>query len=233
MIEFFKQALIFLCKEIKQCFFPPNCLLCGKPEQDYLCASCYTKLKQDTVFCIENIKKKQGFYFEKHFYLFFYQGMAKKLLTQFKFGEKSYFAILFAKIMIKNEKLCGFLKKYDIIMPVPIHKKRKAQRGYNQSELICTELVRIIKENKIGTIFLEKNCLQKVKHNLPQSSLNRKERVENVKQVYSLRHPERIKGKNIILVDDIYTTGSTVNACAKILKENGAKTIIVVTIAKD
>ena len=118
-------------------------------------------------------------------------------------------------------------------MPVPIHKKRKAQRGYNQSELICTELVRIIKENKIGTIFLEKNCLQKVKHNLPQSSLNRKERVENVKQVYSLRHPERIKGKNIILVDDIYTTGSTVNACAKILKENGAKTIIVVTIAKD
>lgn len=233
MLEFFEQALIFLYKVVKQWLFPPNCLLCGKVEQDYLCASCYAKLKQEAVFGMDKIKKKQSFYFAKHFYLFFYQGMAKKLLTQFKFGEKSYLSTLFAKIMIKNEKLCGFLKKYDIIVPVPIHKKRKAQRGYNQSELICTELVRIIKENKIGTIFLEKNCLQKVKYNLPQSSLNRKERVENVKQVYSLRHPEKIKGKNIILVDDIYTTGSTANACAKILKENGAKAILVVTIAKD
>lgn len=232
MLVFFRQALIFLCHIIESILFPPDCLLCGKAEQNYLCASCYCEIKKEAIFKIEDKIEKEIF-FDKHLYAFFYQGKIKTLLTQFKFQDKSYLYLLFAKILIKNKKLCGFLEKYDIIMPVPIHKKRKVQRGYNQCELICTELVRLMRENKIGTIQLEKNCLQKIKNNLPQSSLNKKERVENVKQAYHIIHPDNIKGKKIILLDDIYTTGSTVNACAKLLKEKGAKTILVVTIAKD
>lgn len=227
---FFRRLLIFLWKCIKELLFPSTCLVCGKQKQDSLCAHCYQELNKEAVFELKNVTDDR-FYFDYHIYAFYYQGRIKKLLTAFKFQEKSYLYSIFAKILVKNKKICGFLEKYDIIIPVPIHQKRKAQRGYNQSELICKELVKRVKEKT--QIQIETDCLIKIKHTKPQSSLNKQERMENVKDVYKLQNKEKIKDKKIILLDDIYTTGSTVNACAKLLKENGAECVLIVTIAKD
>ncbi len=132
----------------------------------------------------------------------------------------------FAKIILKNEKMYRIIQSYDIIGAVPIHKKRKNERGYNQSELIAKEISRNIKELKYGKI------LRKIKNNERQSSLSKDKRNQNVKGVYQIENSQIIKGKKVILFDDIYTTGSTVEECSKVLKANNAKEIMILTLAK-
>ena len=121
------------------------------------------------------------------------------------------------------------LKKYDIIIIVPISRQRKKDRGYNQSELVAREISKIIK------IPIVPQILYKTKNTVPQSSLNKAQREENAKGAYQVIHINKINGKRILLIDDIYTTGNTVNECAKVLIKKGIKRtdIGVLTIAKD
>ncbi len=109
---------------------------------------------------------------------------------------------------------------------MPIHKIRKRQRGYNQSVLIARDLAKNIEGLKY------ENVLKKTVNNKKQSSLSKKERIENVKNVYEVKSREIILNKRVILFDDIYTTGATVNECKKVLKENGAKDVLILTLAK-
>jgi len=166
-------------------------------------------------------------FIEEHFYLFLYTGIMREKILQYKFKEQTYLANMILEFCIKNEKLYRFFKKYDIICSVPISKSRKRKRGYNQSELIAKKI------SKITLLHFEKNIIMKVKNNTPQSKLNKKQRQENVKNVYKIQNQQKIKNKNILLFDDIYTTGATVNECAKVLKNAGCKNVGVLTIAKD
>ena len=129
--------------------------------------------------------------------------------------------------LLKQQKVFEIIKTYDIILPVPISKKRYNQRGYNQTELIAREI------SKRANIELVTNCLYKEKNNVPQSTLNKEDRIENVKNAYIIKNSKIIKDKRVIIFDDIYTTGSTVNECSKLLKQNNVKKILVMTIAKD
>ena len=222
----FKFSLNFLCKEIEKILFPPCCLICGKWNTNILCKECKKEIYEKAIFQIE--EKDSNYYFEKHIYIFQYEGKIRSHILDYKFKDKSYLYKIFSEIVTKNKKICGILKKYDIIIPVPIHTKRKRQRGYNQSELIARKIAKSEQNLKY-----ENKVLQKEKHTVPQSSLSKEQRKQNVQNVYKLVNQEKIRNKKIILFDDIYTTGSTANACAKLLKENGAKEIIVLTIAKD
>ena len=129
--------------------------------------------------------------------------------------------------LLKNKNFFQILKSYDTIIPVPISKKRFAQRGYNQSSLIAKEIAK-----KLDITYNDK-CLFKTKNIIEQSKLNKEERQKNIQGVYELYHKELLKDKKILLVDDIYTTGSTVNECSKILMKANPKKIGVFTIAKD
>jgi len=212
----FDNILVFL--------FPNVCSICDKVNNDSLCSKCYGKLKKITKYRLIKHKDKC---FDEQLYLFKYEGIIREKIIQYKFYEKSYMYKTFAKIILKNEKKCSFFKSYDIIIPVPIHKKRKNKRGYNQSTLIAREI------SKSLDIICMENILYKKINNTMQSALNEKQRKENVKNVYAIKNIENIKNKNIILFDDIYTTGSTVSECAKLLKQNGANKILVLTLAKD
>ena len=222
-----KDALIFLWEKIESILFPPLCYICGKRGKNIICERCTRKLEKLAKYKIEQHDAEID-YFSYHIYLFDYTGVIRKLLLDFKFHDKAYLCEIFVKFLLKNEKIGRFLKNYDIIIPVPIHKKRQKERGYNQSLLIARKW-----EKEETRISVEANVLLKTKHTKPQSALSREERIENAKQVYEIQNAEKIKEKDIILLDDIYTTGSTVRECAKILKENGARSIVVVTIAKD
>ena len=135
---------------------------------------------------------------------------------------------MFAHIILQNKKICVRLKKYDIIIPVPIHKQREKQRGYNQSYLIAKELQKNIKE-----ITINNNAIVKIKNIKPQSELSKLQREKNVKDAYKVKNIEKIIGKKILILDDIFTTGSTVGECSKKLIEAGCKTVDILTIAKD
>lgn len=225
----FINASIFLAKKLtkklESIVFPPCCAICGKLNSKKCCKDCEKRINSQLNLNIEN---KAGYYFEKHMYLFKYKNEIRNLILDYKFRDKSYLYELFAKIITKNEKICGILEKYDIIIPVPIHKKRKKQRGYNQSELVARQI-----SKNIANLQLENKAFIKIKNNKPQSTLNKKERKQNVKNVYKLENKGKIENKNIVLFDDIYTTGNTANEIAKILKQNGANKILVLTIAKD
>lgn len=221
------KALIFLWSEIQTLLFPQCCLICGKVNSTIWCKQCKREVCQKVIFKIEN-KNEKEYYFSKHISIFLYEGKIRTLLLDYKFRDKSYLYKIFSKIIIKNTKICGILKKYDIIIPVPIHKKRKKQRGYNQTALIAREMATYIDELRC-----EETVVEKIKHTLPQSTLKKEQRKQNVQNVYKVKKKQKIEHKRIILFDDIYTTGSTVNSVAKILKENGAKEILVLTIAKD
>lgn len=223
----FIKASIFLIKKLERLVFPPCCLICGKLLSEIYCKDCEKRISEKLNLKIEN-KDKKNYYFEKHIYLFTYKDEIRNLILDYKFNDKSYLYELFSKIITKNEKICGILEKYDIIIPVPIHKKRKQKRGYNQSELITREI-----SKKIPSLIHENTALQKTEHNVEQSSLSKEQRKQNVKNVYKIINKEKIENKNIVLFDDIYTTGNTVNEISKILKQNGANKILVLTIAKD
>ena len=134
---------------------------------------------------------------------------------------------MFSEIMFSNQAFSEALKKYDIVISVPVSKKRKKQRGYNQSELIAQDICRKLDKK------YAKNILIKTKNTVAQSTLNKEQRQENAKGVYSLKNENKIKNKKVLLIDDIYTTGSTVNECARVLKQANLEEIGIFTIAKD
>ena len=121
------------------------------------------------------------------------------------------------------------LKKYGIIIVVPLSRQRLHIRGFNQSQLIAHCISNILQ------IKIQKNILYKTKDILPQSTLNKEQRIQNIKGVYKVQNIECIKNKKILLIDDIYTTGSTLNECCKILVKKGInkQNIGVLTFAKD
>ena len=201
--------------------FPKVCLECGKQGEQYICSSCLSKSKLN--FKIVNIYNKDYKYLV---YLEKYQDNIRHKILNFKFYDEAYIGEYFIKFLLKNKSLCEFLKKFDLIIPVPMYKSKKSRRGYNQTELLANSL------SKTLNIECRKDILVKVKENKTQSRLHEKERIKNVKNVFSVESQNNIFGKNIILVDDISTTGATIGECAKLLKKVGADTICAFVIAK-
>ncbi len=121
---------------------------------------------------------------------------------------------------------CGVkMLRADAIIPVPLYKKRLRQREFNQSALFAKHLACSIGKPLIL------NCLIKTRDTMPQVGLSAKERGKNIRKTFEIRNKELIGGKNIMLVDDVYTTGATVRECSKVLKKAGAKDIYVITLA--
>ena len=218
------QLLISFINYALNLIYPNVCGICGRLCKDDLCKKCEIKLNRIAKFKVNKYLDKS---FRKHLYVFKYEGIIKEKLTDFKFNEKSYVYKSFVNFALKNKKFCRFLKSYDIIIPVPIHRNRKIIRGYNQSGLIARKIA------SSCNILYKNNILIKKINNKPQSTKNKEERIQNVIGAYSVRNTQEILNKKVLILDDIYTTGSTLNECAKILKENGAKCADVITIAKD
>lgn len=225
--------------------FPSKCGFCNRLNKEGICAKCFQELKSTEANIVENYHENKMFVFEQHAYLFLYKDQIRRKIIEFKFHDKPYLGKTFAKIMIKSKKICGFLQKYDIIIPVPMYVKKEKKRGYNQANLLAKEIMHQInrlsqkkeKQNdsieQIQNLQYEPTILRKIVDTKNQSTLNKQERMENLKNAYKIVNAEKIKNKKIVLVDDIFTTGSTANECAKVLKQAGAKQVAVLTIAKD
>ena len=196
--------------------YPTVCGFCNQICKENLCKKCEIKIKEYEINSIRKIKDK---YFDELLCLFKYEDDIRETLIKYKFQNKAYLYKTFSKIILKNEKICGFLKKYDIIIPVPISKKRKQKRGYNQSLLIAKDIA------NFTNLKLEDKCLIKQKETIEQSKLNKNERKINVQDAYKVKNKEKIFNKNVLIIDDIYTTGNTVNECARILRQAGTKNI--------
>ena len=210
-----------MIEKILNILFPKMCLNCGKQGEGYLCSSCF--LKSNFKFKIIPVKNKCYNYL---IYLGKYKNEIRRKMLDFKFYNKAFINEYFLEFLLKNKNICAFLKNFDLIIPVPMFKTKKLKRGYNQTELLGKNL-----SKKLGLEYLE-DVLVKIKENKTQSLVLKNERKQNVKNVFKIENPFYIKNKKIILVDDIYTTGATIDECTKLLKKSGVKEILVLVIAK-
>ena len=195
---------------------------------NFICKKCEMQLKKvEQATILKQGEQIENKYFNELIYIFKYEGQIRKLILEYKFNEKSYLYLTFVNFLLKNEKIFENIKKYDKIIPVPISKKRMKTRGYNQRLLIAKEI-----SNKTN-LELMNNCLFKTKNIIEQSKLNKEEREKNIQGVYELKNKHLIENGKILLIDDIFTTGSTVNECSKMLKQANANKIGILVLAKD
>ena len=173
-------------------FFPPICGMCGEINENYICNNCYENIKKIKK-CVINEYNNRNF--SKHLYIFRYEGIIRNKIIEYKFEDKGYLYKMFAKIILSDKKTCNFIKRYDVIIPVPISKKRKKKRGYNQSELVANELAQKLNQDIWTDIIIKK------KDNKPQSELNKLERIKNVEDIYEINKPIEVKNKKVLLLD--------------------------------
>jgi competence protein ComFC len=207
--------------------FPVKCILCGKTGAD-LCLSC---LKDSPPAERESAKWIFPLYDYRH-------PVIKKSLWLLKYKGKKRLVSVFAEILYEKilEELSDLsvMENFHnaILIPIPLSPKRYRERGYNQAELICGELVKI---NNLchGVDFeLENNILTKSKNTEHQARIkDRRARLKNLSGSFAVKNEGLIKNKNIILIDDITTTGATLAEAKKILKQAGARKVIAFTVA--
>lgn len=219
-----------------------NCLICGrelpKPNRYSVCNSCYAKqevigdnaclkcgkmLFAEEQYCLDcqNHEKE----FDRAFAPLCYSGGAATTVMNLKFHGKKYLAKPMAKWMTDKFLETGLIA--DVVIPVPLHSRRKKERGFNQSELLASEIAASL------ALPLDATSACRVKDTLVSSKLTggRKAREENMKDAFSVTDKETIKEKRVLVVDDVLTTGTTANELSKALKKAGAKKVYVLTFA--
>lgn len=200
-----------LKKRLIALIFPTRCPVCSKvifPHKDF-CAECSSSL---TVYNgNHSIKGAESFTAA-----FEYNEKISPAIILLKRGIKGNAAYALGTALAAALKNNGISQKTDIIIPVPLYKSDKRERGFNQAELIAREIGRILK------IDLSTDIVEKIRKTNPQKTLTKRERKVNLKDAFKVVMPDRIKGKRILLIDDVCTTGSTLTEITGLLLKNGA-----------
>jgi len=218
-------------------FFKSTCLVCGKVSEIELCDSCinqFQKLPKNTCPICKNLLKnnicysckEKNFKFKKLIALGVYTGILKVIISNFKFAKIKRYKEPLGFFLAEKIKQEFDLDKIDYIIPVPLHKEKLKERGFNQSELLAKKISKLIKKPCLKT-------LNRIKNTLPQYSLSPLEKIKNIKDAFELDIRKiNLQDKNILIIDDIFTTGSTVQEMCKVLLENGVKDIYVAVLTK-
>ncbi len=234
-----------MLKYLIDLIYPRRCPVCGdiaSPRGNLACPPCKTKLK----FVVEPKCKKCGKHMEfdeqescfdcvkkQHQYsygvsLWEYDSTMKKSISDFKYSSRKEYADFYVEEFVKYYGKEILIVSPDVMIPVPIHKSKLIDRGYNQAEILCQGI-----SSKLGITTLP-NLLRRDKKTLPQKELNDKERFKNLKQAFSFNEKALIKHghsiSKVLIVDDIYTTGSTIEACTRILLDNGINEVYFASI---
>jgi competence protein ComFC len=213
-----------LLNTILDVIFPTKCISCKEKGVD-LCLRCLCSFP-------EAERESESWIFP----LFDYRNpLTKKAIWLLKYKGKKRLAKIFAEAMYSRilEEL-GELAQFEnflepLLIPIPLARKRMRERGFNQASLLCAELIKLDKNINFG---LEKNILTKPKDTKHQAQIeDRKERLKNIVGSFAVKDPEKIKKRNIILIDDITTTGATLREAKKVLKQVGARKIVAFTVA--
>ena len=204
--------------------FPPTCAICGAYGDEIFCQKCAERIK----YTGRAAEKFPGeFSFDSARSIVVYEGPIKEAIHKLKFRNKKALADpLIELVTIYLDKNCRAFDDAQLVLPVPLFGSREKGRGYNQSVFFANAVSGYL------NIELNENVLVRVRNTKPQFELKRPDRFANVKDAFEIANGEIVKGKNIVLVDDILTTGATASECAKVLKSAGAGKVSVLTLAR-
>lgn len=232
--------------EISDALFPPSCIACSdvlaSVQEKGFCRECTQSIlfitqsrcpvcgiifpdspASDHV-CGECLEVRPHYSFARAALV--YEGIIHDAIHRFKYGRNLTCGRVLADLLADFDFPDMDWSVFDLILPVPLHIRRLRERGFNQSLILARAL------GKKHGVDVDFSLLKRRKLTLTQTGLDKKEREKNIKGAFVVSHPERLRGKNIILVDDVYTTGATINECAKTLKKAGSAQVAVITLAR-
>lgn len=198
---------------------PPFCPRCGRPF--VAAAMAYSPAHR----CQACRVRKPHFLLARSAALYARDESLREILLLFKHGRRIAVGRHLGRLMAEQAPVRFDLSGIDVVIPVPLHPSRERERGFNQAEVLAKVLSR-----RHG-IPLLKGLLVRIRPTPPQTG-GRQERMRNVRGAFQVRGPERLRGRSILLIDDVYTTGATVNECAKVLMKAGARAVSVYTLAR-
>lgn len=225
-------------EKVLKILFPESCPVCGKPSTGHntapICSGCWEGILQykgavclkcgkplvsdASITCGDCLKEEPAFKWARSFGI--YDGALKKAINLFKYYGIKRLSKPLSELMFKIK-----MPAVDVVVPVPLSKKKLKQREFNHAALLA-KYISIYLGTRVTL-----NCLVKIKETMPQVGLSAKERGKNVRNAFVAKNNEFIKGKNILLVDDVLTTGATIRECSKSLKSAGAGEIYAITLA--
>lgn len=217
-----ERVLIFCrsCWDAMPFITTPGCRCCGQPfssemvlryTPEFLCGDC----------------RASPPYFDRAVSATYYEGVAREAILQFKFHQKVGLGKYLAHVLMTQIPSRLNIAAYDLILPVPLYRTHHKQRGYNQAAV----LARYVAHHY--NLPLASHNLLRIRQVKAQSQVKgRQARRDNVKNAFHIREPQAIHNQQVILVDDVLTTGATVNECAKTLKKAGARSVLVLTLSR-
>lgn len=217
----------FLCRACVHAFFPvtsPKCDICGEMFQsragseDHVCGQCR---KQEHHFALIRAAGQ-------------YEGVFMTVLQALKYKGKTRLAKPLGRLLFHAFISHPELAETELVVPIPLHSSRARRRGFNQAALILKQWPLLLRQygGPAPAIAGDGSLLKRVRKTPAQTGLNRSQRRTNIRQAFALRAAAPVEGKTVLLIDDVCTTGATVNECARVLKKGGAKTVNVLTLAR-
>jgi competence protein ComFC len=224
--------------------FPPHCACCGGETLGgaHLCGLCAEKARKIAApFCRQCSQPFDGaieseftcsncgdrhFHFDCAVARYRATGIVRELIHRFKYDRTVYLRRPLAAWLteaLDDERIRA--QPFAYLVPVPLHAARLREREFNQAD----ELAQLVAERAGAPVL---RCLRRVRYTTTQTQLDREERMQNLRNAFRVRHSARVSGSHLILVDDVFTTGSTVEECARVLKQAGAASVRVITVAR-
>ncbi len=220
-------------------FFPKTCLSCDErllENEQFICSNCNNSLKFLENICIIcgalkttsecKVCRTNEFQFDKARSVFMFNKVVQNMIHEFKYNEMTQIAkFMGMKAQEYIERFQPF-DHIDYIVPVPLHKVKKRSRGFNQAEYLTQEISKNMNWKHLPKLIKRKKFTE------TQTKLNKDQRKKNVSFAFAINTKYDIKGKNILLVDDVFTTGATANSITIALKEKQVNKVYVLTIAR-
>jgi ComF family protein len=225
-------------------FYPPACEGCGSdvPPKQYLCAECQSRAPRivapfcarcsepfsgaiDGPFSCSNCAD-QKLYFEAAVAAYRARGIVRRLIHEFKYHRRLFLRHVIGDwlaAVVDDPRLSS--RHFDLIIPVPLHPAKQRERGFNQAGLLAKRL-------SARMNVPVRPALERIRYTKTQTAFDRSERMENLRNAFRLRPAADVRGLQVLLVDDVLTTGSTLNECARVLKRAGASSIYAATAAR-
>jgi ComF family protein len=194
---------------------PPFCNRCGLPfagaiTTEFECSNC-----RDLEFAFSSARAAAAA-----------RGLVLEVVHRYKYNRALWFEPFLAGLLVRQALPVLQASEWDCIVPVPLHPVKKREREFNQAERLARRL------GAAAGIDVDLSCLERTTVTRTQTRLSRGERIANVSRAFQMRGGRKLQGERIILVDDVFTTGATTHACAKVLRKNGSGEVCVWTVAR-
>jgi len=222
-----------LAHSVVHLFYPRLCMGCNKPllsAEDVLCFSCALHLPQTGYHHIQDNETGLRFagrvpYIHATTFAYFTnEGLLQHLLHELKYKDRKDVGEYLGRQFAQDLQATSWIADIDMIVPVPLHPKKEAKRGYNQSTLIAEGMAVVLH------IPVQDKILLRARHTESQTQKTRAERVKNMEGAFVVKSPAALKNKHILLIDDVLTTGATLEACANALMAAGNVKVSIATI---